>query len=127
MCAQQANPPVLSCWKDIAHFLGKGVRTAQRWEKELGLPVHRLNGGRKSAVIADPREVEAWLTAHPLGKSHDPPVTVSELVLQSQLLRSAHAQLMNAASTELAALKASCREMAETRRKRAAATISPRQ
>ena len=35
---------VLSSWKDIAKYMGKGVRTVQRWERHLGLPVRRPNG-----------------------------------------------------------------------------------
>ena len=30
-------------WKDIAAYVGKSVRSAQRWERELGLPTHRIN------------------------------------------------------------------------------------
>ncbi len=30
----------LNGWKEIAAHFGKGVRTVQRWEKALGLPVH---------------------------------------------------------------------------------------
>ena len=59
------DPQALTCWKDIAHYLGKGVRTVQRWERELGLPVRRpqgaLGSSLKSPVIADPRDLEAWL------------------------------------------------------------------
>ena len=29
---------VLASWKDIAQYVGKGIRTVQRWERELGLP-----------------------------------------------------------------------------------------
>jgi hypothetical protein len=52
---------VLSSWKDIAKFIGKGVRTAQRWEKELGLPVRRPKQGGKSAVLAIPLEINRWI------------------------------------------------------------------
>ena len=44
-----ADPDRLNGWKEIAGFLGKGVRTVQRWERELGLPVHRL--GREGGEI----------------------------------------------------------------------------
>jgi hypothetical protein len=53
---------VLSSWKDIAKFLGKGVRTAQRWEKELGLPVRRPKQVGKSAVLAIPLEINRWIS-----------------------------------------------------------------
>jgi hypothetical protein len=52
---------VLTSWKDIAKFLGKGVRTVQRWEKELGLPVRRPKQARKSAVLAIPSEIDGWV------------------------------------------------------------------
>ena len=55
-------PPVLTCWKDIAQYLGKGVRTVQRWEQEFGLPVRRPNGiDHKSPVAAHPGDLDAWL------------------------------------------------------------------
>jgi hypothetical protein len=53
---------VLSSWKDIAKYMGKGVRTVQRWEHHLGLPVRRPNGAsHKSAVLLDRSELDAWL------------------------------------------------------------------
>ena len=53
---------VLSSWKDIARYMGKGVRTVQRWEHHLGLPVRRPNGvSHKSAVLLDRSELDAWL------------------------------------------------------------------
>jgi hypothetical protein len=53
---------VLSSWKDIARYMGKGVRTVQRWEHHLGLPVRRPNGAsHKSAVLLDRSELDAWL------------------------------------------------------------------
>jgi hypothetical protein len=30
----------LGSWKEIAAYLGRDVRTVQRWEKKEGLPVH---------------------------------------------------------------------------------------
>lgn len=57
------NTSMLTCWKDIAHYMGKGVRTVQRWERELGLPVCRPTGiAHKSAVLARPQDLDAWLT-----------------------------------------------------------------
>jgi hypothetical protein len=59
-----ADPAVLSCWKDIANYLGKGVRTVQRWEREFQLPVRRPKGANcKSAVVVDPRDLDAWLAS----------------------------------------------------------------
>jgi hypothetical protein len=53
---------VLSSWKDIARYLGKGVRTVQRWERHLGLPVRRpVGASQKSAVLVYRGDVDAWL------------------------------------------------------------------
>lgn len=46
-------------WKDIANFLQTSERTAQRWESELGLPVHRLGRSRRM-VSATPAELRTW-------------------------------------------------------------------
>jgi hypothetical protein len=54
---------VLSDWKLIGRYLGKSVRTVQRWERELGLPVRRTHDGIKSAVIAVPAEIDDWVQA----------------------------------------------------------------
>jgi hypothetical protein len=54
---------VLSSWKDIAKYMGKGVRTVQRWEHHLGLPVRRPNGAsHKSAVLLERSDLDAWLS-----------------------------------------------------------------
>jgi len=42
-------------------YLDRGVRTVQRWERELGLPVHRIGRGPRSPVHAFPEELQAWL------------------------------------------------------------------
>lgn len=53
---------VLTSWKEIAVYLGKGVRTAQRWERDLGLPILRPTGaGYKSTVVAHPDALDRWL------------------------------------------------------------------
>ncbi len=52
---------VLSSWKEIAAYLGRSVRTVQRMEVELGLPVRRPKGHARSSVMAIPQELDAWL------------------------------------------------------------------
>ena len=51
----------LDTWKEIADYLNKDVRTAIRWEKERGLPVHRMPGEKRSPVYAWKPEIDAWL------------------------------------------------------------------
>ena len=57
-----ANKPrkELTSWKEIASFLDVAERTAQKWEKERGLPVKRLPG-QKGRVAANPEELTRWL------------------------------------------------------------------
>lgn len=55
------NSAVLTSWKDIARYMGKGVRTVQRWEQDFGLPVRRPLSSNKKAVLARPRELDAWV------------------------------------------------------------------
>jgi len=47
-------------WKDIASYIGKDVSTAIRWEKQKGLPVHRVSGGMRHPVYAFRHEIDAW-------------------------------------------------------------------
>lgn len=47
-------------WKEIAQYMGRGVRTVQRWEA-FGLPVHRPAGRERSAVFAIEHELDAWM------------------------------------------------------------------
>jgi phage terminase Nu1 subunit (DNA packaging protein) len=59
------NSEVLNSWKEIAAYLGRGVRTVQRWEQELGLPVRRPRGKDRSAVIALKSDLDRWLQRAP--------------------------------------------------------------
>jgi hypothetical protein len=52
---------VLTSWKDIASYVGKGTRTVQRWEREVGFPVRRTKFGSKSPVLAITTEIDAWV------------------------------------------------------------------
>lgn len=55
-------PLVLNSWKEIAAYMGRGVRTVQRWERLLALPVHRIGKGKRSPVYAYARELNFWRT-----------------------------------------------------------------
>jgi hypothetical protein len=57
---------IISGWKDIANYLGKGVRTVQRYERELGLPIRRPAGRAAGSVIATKAELDCWIAAIPL-------------------------------------------------------------
>ena len=77
---------VLSGWKDIASYLGKAVRTVQRYEYELGLPVHRPAGKLRGSVIAAKSDLDAWVATGParelpvlLDSNPDPSALLGEL------------------------------------------------
>jgi hypothetical protein len=117
------DPVLLTCWKDIANYLGKGVRTVQRWEQEFGLPVFRPNGAdHKSAVIAHTKDLDEWLESHwslrnngHANNAVQPPNgAANSLILNSRELRSAHSQLIHETTKALAALVSSCRQLALT-------------
>jgi tetratricopeptide (TPR) repeat protein len=58
---QKTRGHKLDTWKEIAAFFGRDERTVKRWEKERGLPVHRLPGGRRGTVYAFTEELAGWL------------------------------------------------------------------
>jgi hypothetical protein len=58
------RPDRLSGWKEIAAYLGKSVRSAQRWEAELDLPIERLTGPEGGQIVqASRRELDEWRLA----------------------------------------------------------------
>ena len=57
------NDDRLTGWKAIGRYLGRDVRTAQLWERERRMPVHRIPGGPGQSVYAYANELTNWL--HP--------------------------------------------------------------
>jgi len=58
----------LDSWKAIAEYLGRDVRSVQRWECERGLPVHRIPGAKGGGVFAYTEELEGWLNSRADGQ-----------------------------------------------------------
>ncbi len=56
---------ILNSWKEIAEYVGRSARTLQRWERDLGFPVHRPHGKLRSAVVAIPSEIDSWIQKTP--------------------------------------------------------------
>ncbi|HUL18472.1 MAG TPA: tetratricopeptide repeat protein [Steroidobacteraceae bacterium] len=50
----------LQSWKEIARYLRRSVRTARRWERVEGLPVHRHVHHSRASVFAMRSEIDAW-------------------------------------------------------------------
>lgn len=112
----------LTCWKDIAQYLGKGVRTVQRWEQDFGLPVCRPTGvDHKSAVIAHRHDLDAWMESRwskriSTGKTPKPDLgpprpPLNQLIAASQHLRSTHSLLLEETTIALETLVESCNEL----------------
>jgi len=60
----EGSPPPgkkLDSWGEIASYLGREVRTVQRWEGTEDLPVHRHEHKKKSTVYAYTGELDAWI------------------------------------------------------------------
>ncbi len=70
--ASAVSPRLLRSWKEVADRLNVSVRTAQAWEKKLGLPIQRLGSGKKSRILADPEQLEKWLRQNPGSPSPEP-------------------------------------------------------
>ena len=65
MTLNQPDEKPLQSWKEIAAYLDRDERTAMRWEKQEGMPVHRHRAsGRGSSVLAYPSEIETWRKRH---------------------------------------------------------------
>jgi len=106
------NRKVLGSWKEIAAYLGKGVRTVQRWENDLGLPVRRPDGAAKGVVYASTDELERWL-AHRWGKRTGvQDGALSEAMRASRELRHANQQLVDELVRNLESLREQCESLA---------------
>lgn len=69
---EATNRRILNGWKQISNHIDRGVRTAQRWEVLLGMPVHRPALKDRSAVVAFSDELECWLCRSSAGAGNEP-------------------------------------------------------
>lgn len=114
-------PPskILGSWKEIAAYLGKGVRTVQRWEQLYGLPVRRPAGSPLGVVYSSCEEIDAWLAG--TWAPRQPPTQdgtidrlfggTAELVRQSQQLRQDKLALMVSVHRNLDMLRQRCEQL----------------
>ena len=51
----------LNSWKAIGAFFERDERTVKRWERQRGLPIHRIPGAGRSSVYAYTSELNEWL------------------------------------------------------------------
>ncbi|MDW7760263.1 MAG: hypothetical protein SCM96_06460 [Acidobacteriota bacterium] len=65
--AERDSREILRTWKEISVHMNVNLRTCFRWEKEFGLPIHRINrNSRRSSVFAYKSELDRWLADKPL-------------------------------------------------------------
>ena len=120
------QPMLLTSWKEIANYLGKGVRTVQRWELQYGLPVRRPNEKAKGVVHATREELDRWLdaewsqrtkTAPPIPRkdeSDENLLAVRSNIRQSSQLRLANRLLMESMRASLSAVYEECCSLARS-------------
>jgi Tol biopolymer transport system component len=77
----------LDSWKEIAAYLGRGIRTVQRWEREEGLPVRRLAHEKRGSVYARREELAAWWESRRLTLAAEPPSDTDEAPAAPRLER----------------------------------------
>ena len=65
---------LLNSWKEVAAYLDVTVRTAQKWERDRGLPVQRLPGSR-CRIYAHADHIDRWRNSL---DSLPPPETLEE-------------------------------------------------
>jgi tetratricopeptide (TPR) repeat protein len=56
----QVRKDILNGWKDIATYVGRDIRTVERWEKQRGLPIRRVPGEGRATVYAVVSELDSW-------------------------------------------------------------------
>jgi predicted DNA-binding transcriptional regulator AlpA len=70
----RSGTSVLTTWKEVARYMGKGVRTVQRWERDFSLPVRRPTGSRnRRAILALTSDLDAWVALSCSRQRHDQP------------------------------------------------------
>ncbi len=107
-------------WKEIAAYLGKGVRTVQRWEWQFGLPVQRPTARSKGIVRASRKELDEWMKSEwsrPAMKAREAgPVNLRDSPTMKRIanthdLRASHQELLKQFQESLRMLKTNCEEL----------------
>jgi hypothetical protein len=111
---------IFTSWKEIAAYLGKGIRTVQRWERDYGLPVLRPNGKPLGVVSASRIELEAWWASHwsrgGNGNGHPSPVpgahaSALESIRVARELHSVNQQLLQQLMQSAESVRQECEEL----------------
>src|SRR5262249_36778055 len=101
---------ILTGGKEISAHLRRGIRTAQRWERQ-GLPVRRVTRSSRAPVVADSEELDAWTlrnAATGAGRSPELRATIQrarDLRVEAQRARDALHVTMSALRKQLDSLE----------------------
>lgn len=107
---------LLTSWKEVASYLGKGVRTVQRWEVRLGMPVRRPDNSKSGIIQVSREELDRWLESrwapradHQQSSQEAASANVVRIDLAAARdLRKKHQQLVHDLHRSLAELNAQC-------------------
>jgi hypothetical protein len=110
---------VFTSWKEIASYLGKSVRTVQRWEQELELPVQRPHARAKGTVRANQKDLDDWVERTWLQRSpkqdarvvSDGQGSVNETIETSRKLRVQGKEILDQVLASIHELAESCRKL----------------
>ncbi len=114
------NGETFTCWKEIAAYLGKGVRTVQRWERQFGLPVQRPNEHEKGIVRASRKELDEWTQtnwscAATKTRKHGSPLPVPSPTMQNieilRDLRASNKEILRQFKESLRMLNTTCEQL----------------
>lgn len=76
----------LEGWKAIASYLGRDIRTVQRWELSERLPIHRLEHKQRATAYAFSGELDQWMAARePMASGPDSGNAVTETASRARL------------------------------------------
>lgn len=75
------NKEKLNSWKEIAVYLDISVRTAIRWEKQYGLPVHRIDNSVNARVFALKPDLDEWHLKRSLDSKNNRKINKKRLIL----------------------------------------------
>jgi len=109
------QPALLTSWKEVAAYLGKGVRTVQRWETRLGMPVRRPDNSKSGIIQVSREELDRWLESRWSPRSgmigeqdNSSSKVVSIHVAASRHLRRQNSELVSELRRSLRQLSAQC-------------------
>jgi hypothetical protein len=134
---QEPVPVVFTSWKEIAAYLGRGIRTVQRWELQLGLPVHRPNLRVRGIVRASRKELDLWVANQwsaapskaPKEAANSSVCALHRNIETARQLRQKHVELILQLHNSLHAVSESCKQWTQHARRQPLTNVyvEPRQ